>query len=158
MTNAGTPLLIVEDDPNDILLVQRALRRAGIDLATRTAGNVAQARAYLSGEAPFEDRLANPLPRLVLLDLKMPGGSGVDLLTWMRARPELRRIPVIMLTSSHEQGDVNRAYDAGCNSYLVKPVAFEDLQEMLTVFGQYWLKHNTHPELQSGARRISTGA
>lgn len=157
MTNDSSPLLIVEDDPNDIVLVQRALRRADIELATRTAGNVAQARAYLSGEAPFQDRLANPLPRLILLDLKMPGGSGIDLLTWMRTRPELRRIPVVMLTSSHEQGDVNRAYDAGCNSYLVKPVAFEDLQAMLTVFGQYWLKHNTHPEFQTVMQRSSTG-
>lgn len=145
-------LLLVEDDPNDVVLVQRALRRAGIALQVRSAGSVAQARAYPTGEAPFQDRAANPMPWMILLDLKMPGGSGIELLTWMRARVDTRRIPVVVLSSSKEPGDVDRAYDAGCNSYLVKPVAFDALQEMLVAFGKYWLEFNAAPEASRGSR------
>ncbi|MBK7876161.1 MAG: response regulator [Planctomycetes bacterium] len=152
MKAENTTLLLVEDDPNDVVLVQRALRRAGLALQVRSAGSVAQARAYLTGELPYADRAANPIPSMILLDLKMPGGSGIDLLTWMRARADTRRIPVIILSSSKEQGDVDRAYDAGCNSYLVKPVAFDALQEMFVAFGRYWLEFNTAPELQRISR------
>lgn len=154
------PILIIEDDPNDVVLVQRALRRGQIDIETRVVSSVPQARDYLSGAGDFADREKSPLPLIILLDLKMPGGSGIELLRWIRAQPLLRRIPVIVLSSSRETVDVDDAYDAGCNSYLVKPVAFDALQTMLTTLGHYWLNFNTAARLPggtsaSGARRTA---
>lgn len=153
------PILLIEDDPNDVVLVQRALRRGQIDIETRVASSVPQARDYLAGAGEYADREQHPLPLIMLLDLKMPGGNGVELLRWIRARPELRRIPVIVLSSSRESADVDDAYDAGCNSYLVKPVAFDALQTMLTTLGHYWLNFNTAARLPSaGGARRSAGA
>jgi len=144
------PILIVDDDPNDVVLIQRGLQRAGVDLPTWVAPNVPAARAYLAGHGRFGQRALHPLPGLILLDLKLPGESGIDLLRWIRAVDGLRRIPVVLLSSSREAVDVDAAYDAGCNSYLVKPVAFDALQTMLTVFGRYWFNFNTPPSLHSG--------
>ncbi len=153
------PILLIEDDPNDIVLVQRALRRGQIDIETRVVSSVPQARAYLSAEGEYADRVAHPLPLLVLLDLKMPGGNGIELLRWIRAQSGLRRIPVIVLSSSREPADVDDAYDAGCNSYLVKPVAFDALQTMLTTLGHYWLNFNTAARIPTAANaRRSTNA
>ena len=152
------PILIVDDDPNDLVLIQRAFRRAEIDIDIRVAQNVSQARAYLAGEGAYADRSAHPAPLLVLLDLKMPGGSGIELITWLRSHLDLRRMPIVILSSSREQGDVDRAYEAGCNSYLVKPVAFDALQTMLANFGYYWLNFNTPPETRVPPRAQSTVA
>ena len=141
------PILLIEDDPNDVILIQRAFRRAQLDIALRFVPNAAEAKAYLSGDGQYADRANHPLPLMVLLDLKMPGGNGFDVIAWVRAEAALKRLPVVVLTSSREAGDVNRAYDAGASSYLVKPVAFDALQKMLTTFGHYWLNFNTPPEI-----------
>jgi CheY-like chemotaxis protein len=159
MKHNDAPILLVEDDANDVVLVQRALRRGQIDIETRVVTHVAQARAYLAGEQQYADRVANPLPLLVLLDLKMPGGNGVELLRWLRLQPGLKRLPVIVLSSSREPVDVDAAYDAGCNSYLVKPVSFDALQTMLTTLGRYWLNFNAVARLSPpGSMRRSSGA
>jgi CheY-like chemotaxis protein len=83
---------------------------------------------------------------LLLLDLKLLRRSGLEVLEWLRAQPGLRRLPVVVLTSSKESQDVNRAYDLGVNSYLVKPVAFDSLQEMVQSLGFYWLMLNKSPD------------
>ena len=92
------------------------------------------------------DREAHPLPTIILLDLKLPRRSGHEVLAWLRARPDLPRIPVVILTSSGESADVRRAYELGANSYLVKPVAFEGLMEMVRTLGVYWMLLNEFPE------------
>jgi len=148
-------ILLVDDDPNDVVLVQRAFRRAQLDIALNAVPSVPQARAYLTGQGQFADRNAFPLPALVLLDLKLPGEDGIAMLRWIREQKELLRIPVIVLSSSREQGDVDGAYDAGASSYLVKPVAFEALQTMLTTFAHYWLNFNTPPSLAAGGKHLS---
>jgi CheY-like chemotaxis protein len=86
-----------------------------------------------------------PRPALVLLDIKLPRRSGLEVLEWLRGEPNLRRLPVVMLTSSEESRDVARAYDLGANSYLTKPVDFEKLIQMVQVLGLYWTVWNQPP-------------
>ena len=139
-------VLLVEDSPADVLLIQRAFTRARIAGALAVVGDGEQAVAYLSGGGTFADRDRHPMPDLVLLDLKLPRKSGFEVLEWLRAQPGLRRLPVAVLTSSRETSDVDRAYDAGANSYLVKPGNADDLLTLLRDLGLYWQK-NEFPSL-----------
>jgi CheY-like chemotaxis protein len=102
---------------------------------------------YLAGGAGFADRGKHPFPALVLLDLQLPRRSGHEVLEWLRAQEEgLRRLPVVVLTSSREPRDINRAYELGANSYLVKPVSFDALLDMVRVLEHYWLALSERPE------------
>ncbi|MGH7590384.1 MAG: response regulator, partial [Gemmatimonadales bacterium] len=131
MPRDNAVILLVEDDANDVLLIRRAFAKAGAAGAIHSVSDGDAAVAYLQGEAPYADRTRHPLPDLVLLDIKLPRRSGLDVLQWMRAQIPLQRLPTVMLTSSRDGGDVNRAYDLGANSYLVKPVSFDSLQELI---------------------------
>jgi len=131
MMPAATTILHVEDDPNDTLLFQHACRKAGIIFDLQAVSDGDQAMAYLRGLNNFSDRNKYPLPKLILLDLKMPRVSGFDVLTWLQSQDGLKRVPVIVLTSSNHDADVKRAYDLGANCYLVKPVGFEALVELV---------------------------
>jgi len=141
------PILVVDDDPDDVELVRRAFRRLRVVNPVRVASDGEEAVAYLAGTGPFADRLANPLPALVLLDLKLPRRSGHEVLDWLKAQPVLRRIPVVVLTSSGERRDVDRAYDLAANSYLVKPVRFDDLVRLIGELNVYWMILNEPPGL-----------
>lgn len=145
--NGRHTLLLVEDDPFDVQLIRRALRKCGVDALLQVVSDGEAAIAYLSGEAPFGDRDQYPLPALVLLDLKLPRTSGLEVLAWRREQETLRRIPVVVLTSSRLAPDVNTAYDLGANSYLMKPVAPEGLQEIVRTLNLYWLTLNEKPEV-----------
>ena len=140
-------LLIVEDEANDRFLIERAIRKSQIANPLRMVYNGEEAIAYLSGEGQFADRGAFPLPILVLLDLKLPRRSGIEVLQWIRSTPRFQTLPVVVLTSSPESADVHRAYLAGANSYLVKPVAFEGLHKMIESVGLYWLVLSRLPEV-----------
>lgn len=142
-------LLHVEDDPNDVLLLQRAFRKANAQLNLQSVTDGDKAVAYLSAAGEFADREKHPLPNVVLLDLKMPRKSGLEVLAWIRAEQKLRRLIVIIFTSSKHEEDVNKAYDLGANSYLVKPVGFEMLVELCKMIQQYWLNTNERPHLGS---------
>jgi CheY-like chemotaxis protein len=100
---------------------------------------------YLSGSNSFSERERFPLPSLILLDLKLPRKSGIEVLEWVRSRPGLRRIPVVMLTSSKQTVDINRAYELGVNAYLVKPVNFDGLVDMVKTLDSFWLRLNERP-------------
>lgn len=139
------PILVVEDEPDAITLLQHAFHKAGIRNPVHTARDGDHAIAYLSGQGACADRTAHPLPHLVLLDLKLPRCSGLEVLEWIRAQPALRGLPVVILTSSKERTDVRRAYAAGANSYLVKPSSLAGLIELVTAFRDYWLVHNEPP-------------
>jgi CheY-like chemotaxis protein len=132
-------LLLVEDDPDHVLLIQRAFAKANLVNPLKIVRDGEAAIAYLSGTGEFADRQRYPLPSLVLLDLKLPRKSGLEVLDWIRGEPSLRVLPVVILTSSDEARDVERAYALGVNSYLLKPVRFEDLLEMVKSIGMYWL-------------------
>lgn len=147
MSQITNTLLLVEDDPYDAQLIVRAIKKARILNPVQTVGNGEEAIAYLKGESPYADRENYPLPALVLLDLKMPRMDGFEVLGWLRSHPKLKRLPVVVLTSSSETTDVDRAYDLGANSYLVKPVDSDALVDMLKKVELYWLLTNQCPTL-----------
>ena len=141
-------LLLVEDDSNDILLIQRAFRRASLTIPLSVVKDGDKAIDYLSGQAPYGDRTQHPWPSLILLDLKLPRRSGLEVLAWIKVQPVLRRIPVVVLTSSRENADVDRAYEIGANSYLVKPVTFSALESMIEALDKFWLQANQYPSIE----------
>ncbi len=142
-------ILIVEDEPVNVLMIRRALAKARVANPVQVVEDGDAAVAYLSGAGDYADREQFPLPMLILLDLKLPRRSGLEVLDWRRQQPGLRRIPVVVLTSSRETDDVRRAYDTGANSYLVKPVQFDALLEMVKSLGTYWLILNEPPSIEA---------
>jgi CheY-like chemotaxis protein len=157
MSHADRPrILLVEDDPDDVLLVQRALRMASPGFPLEVAGDGDAAIAYLDARRQAGGR-PGPLPCLVLLDVKLPRRSGHEVLEWIRSQPGLRRLPVIALTSSNQQRDIDRAYDLGVNSYLVKPVRLHDAIEMLRQLLTYWTELNRAPDVREEPVRQPAG-
>jgi CheY-like chemotaxis protein len=147
-------ILLVEDDSADALLIRRALEKTGVDFTLSRLKHGDEAIDYLSGAPPFTDRESQPLPDVILLDIKLPRRTGFEVLQWIRSQPEdLSRIPVVMLTASRHMVDVNRAYDLRANGYMTKPETAHQLQEMMQDFKKYWLRWNEQPELQVNARR-----
>lgn len=138
-------ILLVEDDSNDVLLIQRAFQKAGLREALKVVRDGSQAIDYLSGKGQYGNRDRFPVPFLVLLDLKMPGTNGFEVLEWLRAEPDLKRVLVVVLTSSNLQTDVDRAYELGANSYLVKPVEFAEMVNLIRRFEVYWTEINRVP-------------
>ena len=126
-----TTILHVEDDPNDTLLFEHACKKAGVVFDLQAVSDGDQAMAYLRGLNDFSDRRKYPMPKLILLDLKMPRVSGFDVLSLLRSDESLKSLPVVVLTSSNHDADIKRAYDLGAKSYLVKPVGFEALVELV---------------------------
>jgi len=135
----ATVVLLVEDSPDDAFMVQRALKRAGFAQQVIHLNNGEEAVNYLSGTPPYEDRDKFPVPALVLLDLKMPRLSGLEVLTWLQSRPELAQIPVVVLTGSVRSEDRHEAEKRGAVGYQVKPVAFQDLVEIARQVDARWL-------------------
>jgi len=130
--------LLVEDDPNQALLMARAFRKAQIFNPLPVLQTGEEAIAYLSAEAPFEDRDRFPLPSLLILDCNLPMKSGLEVLSWIRARSALSRLPVVMLSSSSDPDQIERAYQLGANSYLIKPTGFASLLALVSHLKQYW--------------------
>jgi CheY-like chemotaxis protein len=137
-------ILLVEDSANDAELTQRALKRRGLvnDIAWVKDG--VEALEYLFCEGRYADRDNGP-PKLVLLDLKMPRMDGLQVLERLKANPATRSIPVVMLTSSREEGDLVTSYSLGVNSYIVKPVEFDNFAEIVEQIGMYWVLANQAP-------------
>ncbi len=148
MIDPSRPVLLVEDDSNDVILAERAFKKARLSNPIRVVGDGEEAVGYLAGGGVYTDRASFPLPALILLDLKLPKMSGHEVLEWLRAQPQLRRLPVIVLTSSSDRADINEAYDLGANSYLVKPVEPDALIEMIGAVQSYWMAMNEPPEVR----------
>jgi CheY-like chemotaxis protein len=140
-------ILLVEDDPNDAELVRRALKRGGTASTVAHVQDGVEALDYLHCRGEFAARRGHASPRVVLLDLKLPKLTGLEVLRELRGHPDLRRQVVVMLTSSREERDLRDAYEAGVNSYVVKAVNFEELMESLSRLAHYWLKVNQQPLL-----------
>jgi CheY-like chemotaxis protein len=147
-------ILLVEDDENDVLLIQRAFLKAGGRFSLKTVCDGEQAIDYLSGKGVFADRQINPMPFLVLLDLRMPRKDGFEVLRWVRAESNFKRLLVVVLTSSDMQVDINRAYEMGANSYLVKPVEFSEMVNMVRRFEAYWSEINRMPSGMEALRPV----
>lgn len=147
MRREQAPILLVEDNPVDILLLRRAVGKAQITHPLQVVGDGEHAVNYLAGQDIYTDRQRYPLPLLILLDLKLPRRGGLDVLAWLREQPGLNRLPVVVLTSSNELSDVSRAYDLGANSYLVKPGAPDALTQLVEQIKHYWLILNEPPHI-----------
>jgi len=147
----GEFILLVEDDENDVVLIQHAFKKAGLRESLKVVRGGEQAIDYLRGEGIYSDRERFPLPFLLLLDLKMPGTSGFEVLKWVRSASDIKRLLVVVLTSSNLQADVDRAYELGANSYLVKPVEFSEMVHMVQRFEVYWTELNRTPTSPASA-------
>ena len=141
-------ILLAEDDENHVILIRKGFQRIGVLNPLYVVRNGEETVAYLKGEGPFANRDEYPLPTMLLLDLKMPRMDGFQVLEWIRQEPHLRRLPVVVLTSSEDIRDVNRAYDLGANSFLVKPMNMEDLVRLTTAIHGFWLWVSEPPEIK----------
>jgi two-component system response regulator len=147
---AGPPtLLLVEDNPNDLELALRALRRGRPTSRVVVARDGVEAMEYVLGQGQFSDRDAAEQPRVILLDMKLPRLSGLEVLQRLKADPRTRGIPVVMLTSSAQEADLQRCYSRGANSYIVKPVDLDEFTETVDRLGSYWLVLN-QPDREAG--------
>jgi DNA-binding response OmpR family regulator len=142
-------ILLVEDSPSDVLLIQRAFRKANVTVPLQVVTDGEAAVFYLSGQEPYSDRIRHPLPVLILLDLKLPRKSGAEVLQWLRQQPVLNRLPVVVLTSSKEYADINQVYDLGANAYMVKPVAFDNLVDIVKTLNMHWIIFNEKPQVET---------
>jgi CheY-like chemotaxis protein len=142
----GRTILLVEDNEDDVFLMERALKGAGIANPLQIVSDGQEAIDYLSGTGKFADRAAYPLPAVVFLDLKLPLRTGHEVLAWIRERSEFETLVAVVLTSSNEPSDVRRCYSLGANSYLVKPPTPEQLLDMAKSFKWYWLEYNKFDE------------
>lgn len=138
-------ILLVEDNRMDVELTLDAFKEARLLNTIYVSPNGQDALDYLFGRGKYADRIAYPIPNLVLLDLKLPGIDGFEVLRQVKSAPILRRLPVIILTSSKEEGDRALTYDIGANSYIVKPVSFNGFLDVIKQIEGYWISLNVAP-------------
>ncbi len=143
------PILLVEDESGDAELLIRAFKKAGVQNPIRHLDNGDTALFYLRDTEISSNAIPNPTPILILLDLKLPGMSGLELLRWLRQQKHLRRIPVLVLTSETDDRYMDAAYDAGANSYLLKSPRPEEVERVVNLITNYWLNLNESPLIVS---------
>jgi CheY-like chemotaxis protein len=146
MSNTGPSehsIIVVEDDKNEVVLLKRAFREAGVNNPVLLFRDGQEVMDYLSRLGADDGKqISDAPPALMLLDLKMPRKNGLEVIEWLRTQPVLKRLVVVMLSSSDNASDINRAYDLGCNSYLIKPMSLDGLVEMVKLLDSYWLRTN----------------
>jgi CheY-like chemotaxis protein len=141
-------ILIVEDTPQDLDLALRALRKSNLANRIQIARDGVEALEFVFCEGPHAGRKMENGPRVILLDLKLPKIDGLEVLKRIKSDPRTKLIPVVVMTSSKEQSDVVESYNLGVNSYIVKPVNFEQFSEAVQKLGMYWLLLNQPPQLE----------
>jgi two-component system response regulator len=146
MTNEALEILLVEDNSNDVELALHALRHHRLANHIHVARDGAEALDFLFCRGPYAQRNPRQIPRLILLDLKLPLVDGLEVLAQIKADETTRTIPVVMLTSSTEERDIVESYRLGVNSYIIKPVDFEQFTDAVRQLGYYWLLLNKSPE------------
>jgi CheY-like chemotaxis protein len=135
-------ILFVEDDPNDALLLQRALNRVCGELPVHRVSHGGEALAYLQGEGRYADRIAHPLPALVIMDLKMPVMGGIEVLAWLKDHPVLGPVPVVILSGSSRQDDMEQARKLNAAAYIVKPFDLEEWRAIARQLFERWLQRD----------------
>lgn len=150
MSSLYTPgravILIAEDEQDYVLLLSFAFSQAGIDNPVHFVSTGQELLSYLKGDGKYFNRDEYPLPDLLLLDLKLPGYNGFEVLAWVRSHPGLTSLRIAVLTSSNQMSDVNNAYRLGANSFLVKPHDFDGLVHLAKLIQEFWLQHSKAPE------------
>jgi len=145
-TRERAVILIAEDEEDYVILLRKAFAQAGIRNPLYVVSTGQEMIAYLKGDGQYANREEYPLPDLLLLDLKLPGFSGLEIIGWIRSHPGLAGLRVVVLTSSEEMRDVNDAYRLGANSFLLKPYDFTDLVYLAKMIEVYWLKWSKTPD------------
>jgi CheY-like chemotaxis protein len=145
-------ILLVDDSENDLMLMRVAFEKAKSNISLQEVRNGEEAIAYLKGEGPYGDRNKFPLPIVMLLDLNMPKKNGFDVLAWVRAQPVLKRLAIIILTASMRSEDVERAFDLGATSFLVKPSNLQALIDMMRCLSD-WVQINHFPPLDEAGKK-----
>jgi CheY-like chemotaxis protein len=138
-------ILLVEDNPDDVALALRAFKKNNIVNEMKVIASGEEALDFLFARGIYAERVSEPLPEVVLLDLKLPKVDGLEVLRQIRASSRTRLLPVVILTSSREERDVVAGYSLGCNSYIQKPVDFSQFAEAVRQLGMYWLVLNEAP-------------
>ncbi len=138
-------ILLIEDNPDDEMLTLRALRKQKLANQIDVVRDGAEALDYLKAEGAYQDRDVSHIPQIIMLDLQLPKIDGLQVLEQIRHMPHTRTIPVVVLTSSDEEQDIVQSYSLGANSYVRKPVDFEDFIEAVGQIGLYWLLVNNPP-------------
>ena len=138
-------ILLVDDDENDVLIMTMALRKAGLSCILCVARDGREAQEYLSGTGQFADRSAYPLPYLILMDLKLPRVMGLELLKWLREKPEFDSTIVLVLSSSPMPDDIRCAYHLRANAYVVKPSGLDKIQVLAQAIHDFWYMQNQPP-------------
>ncbi len=147
MNEQPVEILLVEDNPDDIELALHALKRNNLANQIEVVRDGAEALDFIFATGRHADRDINRFPRVILLDLKLPKVDGLEVLRRVKSDPRTRAIPVVMLTSSREERDIVESYQLGVNSYITKPVDFDQFMEVVRQLGLYWLLINQPPEL-----------
>ena len=146
-------VLLVEDDSFDFQLIQTALGRTPGEIQLIRVEDGDKAVDYLNGTAPYDEREKYPIPVTMILDIKLPRRSGLEVLQWLRSQTTpICRLPAVMLTSSNHQVDINRAFERGANAYLMKPESVRELSAMLGEFKTFWLNRMEFPEVGDRSR------
>jgi len=147
MNNARVEILLVEDNPNDVKLTLRALKKRNLVNEIQVVSDGVEALDYIFCKNQYSDRNFGEYPKVIFLDLKLPKVNGLEVLAKLKSDERTRHIPIVVLTSSSEDSDLKKCYDLGVNSYIVKPVDFESFVESVSKLGFYWLLLNQTPEL-----------
>lgn len=142
-------ILLVEDEEAHAQLTKRAIRKAGNANRIDIVSDGEKALDYLNNRGEFTDKARYPLPGLILLDIKLPGMDGIGVLKAIKKNQDLKKIPVIMLTTSEREEDIAEAYDHYANSYLTKPVGYKEFEEKVKQIDFYWMLLNRPPRVQS---------
>jgi len=155
MTDQIIDVLLVEDNPDDITLAMFAFKKSNFSNRVHVVRDGAEALEYLFGTGAYAGRPIDHTPRLILLDLKLPKVDGLEVLKQVKADSRTKNTPVVMMTSSREENDLVASYALGVNSYIVKPVDFQQFVECARTLGLYWLLLNEPPVSTTGTRKTA---
>jgi CheY-like chemotaxis protein len=157
MKKYHSTIMTVDDDPNDLIFVERAFRAIGVTDPIHTINGGVEAIAYMKGEGKYSDRSKYAYPTFITTDLKMPGADGFAVLEHLKNNPEWAVIPTVVLTSSRDLDDIKKAYMLGASSYHVKPASTDDLRKLLKTLHEYWMTCEV-PEVDRTGRRVQTNS
>src|SRR2546425_11206925 len=145
-------ILLVEDSLDDLELLRRFFAKAGLQNPLHAVADGVEAMSYLLGRGKYVDRARYPAPNILLIDINMPRVNGLELMSWLRTQPDFEHLVVIALSGSAEQDEIDRAYQMGANSYLLKPASAAELERVIRAFWDYWVCSNYLPRLSSASR------